>query len=35
VGTAGVIARRVYEDAREFGRVTDDTVVFTFGCDVS
>jgi sigma-B regulation protein RsbU (phosphoserine phosphatase) len=31
--TAGVIARRVYEDAREFGRVTDDTVVFTFGCE--
>jgi GAF domain-containing protein len=27
------IARRVFEDAREFGHVTDDTVVFTFGCD--
>jgi hypothetical protein len=27
------LARAVYQDAREFGRVTDDTVVFTFGCD--
>jgi GAF domain-containing protein len=32
-GNAHEIARRVFEDAREFGHVTDDSVVFTFGCD--
>jgi phosphoserine phosphatase RsbU/P len=32
-GSVSEIARRVYADAREFGRVTDDTVVFTFGCE--
>lgn len=29
------LARRIYDDAREFGTVTDDTVVFTLGCGVS
>ena len=28
------LARRVYDDAREFGSVTDDTIVFTLGCKV-
>jgi serine phosphatase RsbU (regulator of sigma subunit) len=30
LGDASEIARRVYQDAREFGRVTDDTAVFVF-----
>lgn len=29
------LARRIYDDAREFGTVTDDTIVFTLGCGVS
>ncbi|MGH2754746.1 MAG: SpoIIE family protein phosphatase [Actinomycetota bacterium] len=33
-GRASEISRRIYEDAREFGRVTDDTVVFVFGTDL-
>ena len=28
------LARRLYDDAREFGTVTDDTIVFTLGCRV-
>jgi GAF domain-containing protein len=29
------LARRLYDDAREFGTVTDDTIVFTLGCNAS
>lgn len=29
------LARRLYDDAREFGTVTDDTIVFTLGCKVT
>ena len=29
------LARRLYDDAREFGSVTDDTIVFTLGCKVA
>jgi GAF domain-containing protein len=29
------LARRLYDDAREFGSVTDDTIVFTLGCRVT
>ena len=29
------LARRIYDDAREFGEVTDDTIVFTLGCGVT
>jgi GAF domain-containing protein len=29
------LARRIYDDARDFGTVTDDTIVFTLGCKVS
>ncbi|HWC14746.1 MAG TPA: SpoIIE family protein phosphatase [Actinomycetota bacterium] len=29
------LARRLYDDAREFGEVTDDTIVFTLGCRVT
>jgi len=29
------LARRLYDDARQFGNVTDDTIVFTLGCNVS
>jgi GAF domain-containing protein len=29
------LARRLYDDARIFGEVTDDTIVFTLGCRVS
>lgn len=29
------LARRLYDDARDFGTVTDDTIVFTLGCRVS
>lgn len=28
----GSIAKAIYEDAKEFGTVTDDTVVFSIGC---
>lgn len=28
------LARRLYDDARTFGDVTDDTIVFTLGCKV-
>jgi serine phosphatase RsbU (regulator of sigma subunit) len=31
----GQLARRLYDDARIFGQVTDDTVVLTLGCRVS
>jgi GAF domain-containing protein len=29
------LARRLYDDARDFGTVTDDTIVFTLGCKVT
>lgn len=29
------LARRLYDDARDFGSVTDDTIVFTLGCRVA
>jgi GAF domain-containing protein len=29
------LARRLYDDARAFGSITDDTIVFTLGCEVS
>ena len=29
------LARRLYDDARAFGNVTDDTIVFTLGCEVT
>lgn len=28
------LARQLYDDARSFGSVTDDTIVFTLGCEV-
>jgi GAF domain-containing protein len=28
------LSRRIYDDARDFGTVTDDTIVFTLGCKV-
>ena len=31
-GSAKQIARRVYEDARRFGRITDDTVILALTC---
>lgn len=29
------LARQLYDDARAFGNVTDDTIVFTLGCEVT
>jgi serine phosphatase RsbU (regulator of sigma subunit) len=29
------LARRIYEDAREFGTIADDTIVFALGCRVA
>lgn len=29
------LARRLYDDARAFGNVTDDTIVFALGCEVT
>lgn len=29
------LAKRIYDDARAFGEVTDDTIVFTMGCKVA
>ena len=29
------LARRLYEDAKDFGKISDDTIVFTLGCRVA